>query len=392
MQSNFSQNAAQDQHGIFKQGQKSYEFQKKFEVEKYYISETVKLSLVTGPLYCLSANLQFLDKSLIRTNFKAFVPGKKADFLSNLFLKNAPITSVIRPFKPSYFINYRDAVLNIFRQGYIALYKGNILRLSFFISTSQLKKLFEYKYGKYLQFNRVLREMLTYSVIDVLLHPLLFLESRFSIQPYRKGFRIYNSVFSILSKGKYLTEVYKGALYSVPRNIIFVLSLNSYYLYPDKLTNLIAVALAHVLSYPILTLQRNAIYQSSKIDYLPEKDKNFIQLFKNTVNTFGFFGLYRGFAAYALATGLWHYTVPTAANQRFYINLLSVDKKDKKSMINMSMFDEEEDDEESEKDQIDYGMFHNHHSQLFNNKDSENVNNKNESIEGNENIKTEKQE
>jgi len=371
MPNNISQSQnAPDQHGMFKQGQKNYEFQKKFEIEKYYISETIKLSLVTGPLYCLSANMQFLDKSIIETNHRAFVPGKKADFFSNFLLKNSPVTSVLRPFKPSYFINYREAVLNIFRQGYIALYKGNVLRLSFFISTSQLKKFFEYKYGKYLQFNRVLREILTYSAIDLLMHPLLFLESRFSVQPYRKGFRIYNSVLSILTKGRYLTEVYNGALYSIPRNILFVLSLNSYYLFPDKLTNLIAVALAHLLSYPILTLQRNAIYQSNKIHYLPEKDKNFVQLFKNLINTFGFFGLYRGFGAYALATCLWHYIVPTAANQRFYINLLSAsgsgDKVENKMNLKMRMFDEEEDDEEGEEDKIDYGAFHKQHSQLIN--------------------------
>lgn len=377
---------AQDQHGMFAQGKKNYEYQKKFEVEKYYISETIKLSLVTGPLYCLSANLQFLDKSIVETYYKAFVPGKKVDFFSNFFLKNSTVTSIYRPFKPSFYINYRDAVLNIFRQGYIALYKGNLLRLSFFISTSQCKKYFEYKYGRYLQINRLLRETLTYSVIDIIMHPLLFLESRFSIQPYRRGFRIYNSVLSLFTKGKYMAEVYRGSLYSIPRNIVFVLSLNSYYLYPDKLTNVIAVALAHVLSYPILTLQRNAIYQSSKIDYLPEKDKNFIQLFKNLITTFGFFGLYRGFAAYALATGLWHYIVPTAANQRFYINLLSIDKKENKSMIKKSMFDEEEDDEDLEEEKIDYSVFHKHHGQLF--KANENVDeavNPNESTQNKEN-------
>jgi hypothetical protein len=364
----------QDQHGLFKQGQKNYEFQKKFEVEKYYVSETIKLSLVTGPLYCLSANLQFLDKSVIETYYKSFIPGKKTDFFSNFFLKNSPATSVFRPFKPSYYINYRDAILNIFRQGYVALYKGNILRLSFFISTSQLKKFLEYKYGKYLQFNRVLKEVLTYSVIDMIMHPLLFMESRFSIQPYRKGFRIYNSIFSIFNKGKYLTEIYKGSLYSVPRNIVFVLSLNSYYLYPDKLTNIIAVAVAHVLSYPILTLQRNAIFQSSRNDYLPEKEKNFIQLFKNLINTFGFFGLYRGFAAYALATGLWHYIVPTAANQKFYINLLSAGKKENNSMIKMRMFDEEVDDEDFDENKVDFSALHNQHSQIF--KASEDINDK----------------
>jgi hypothetical protein len=348
-------NNSPDQHGLFKQGAKTYEVQKKFEIEKYYISETIKLSLVTGPLYCLSANLQYLEKTLIESNFKNFHPGKKADFTSNFLLKKSPITSILRPFKPSYFINYREAILNIFRQSYVALYKGNILRLSFFMSTSQLKKYVEYKYGKYLQFNKVLKEMLTYAAIDFILHPLLFLESRFSIQPNRKGFRIYNSVFSVFTNNRFL-ELYKGSLYSIPRNFVFVLSLNSYYIYPDKLTNMIAVGLAHLLSYPILTLQRNAIFQSNKIDYFPVKEKNFIELIKNIINTFGFFSLYRGFSAYALATGLWHYVVPTAANQRFYINLLSTDKKESNSML--KMFDEEEDDEDEEMDFSNFSKMH----------------------------------
>jgi len=337
-------NNSNDQHSIFKQGAKTYEIQKKYEIEKYYISETLKLSLVTGPLYCLSANLQYLDKSLIDNNIRSFTPGKKADLFSNFLLKYSPISSFYRPFKPSYFINYREAILSIFRQGYVALYKGNMLRLSFFISTSQFKKYFEYNYGRLFQINKILKEMLTYAVIDLLLHPLLFLESRFSIQPYRKGFRIYDNIFSIIKKNQ-LLELYKGCLYSIPRNFIFVLTLNSYYLYPDKITNIIAVALAHFFSYPLLTLQRNSIYRSNRIDYFPNKEKNFIQLAQILFNNFGFFSFYRGFFAYAVATSLWHYVVPTAANQRFYINLLSGDKNEDHVNFKMNIFEEEDEDD-----------------------------------------------
>ena len=335
-------NNSPDQHSIFKQGAQNYQVQKKFEVEKYYISETIKLSLVTAPLYCLSANLQYLDKNILQSNFKTFSLTKKIDPLSNFLIKNAPSLSIYRPFKPSYYINYRDAILNIFRQGYSALYKGNFFRLSFFISTNQLKKYFEYNFGKYLKFNKVLREILTYALVDFILHPLLFLESRFSIQPYRKGFRIYNSAFSCFKKS--ILEIYKGSLFSIPRNFVFVMSLNSYYLYPDKLTNIIAVGIAHVLSYPLLTIQRNIIFQSGNIDYLPIKESS-LNVIKNIINIYGFMSLYRGFGAYILATGLWHYVVPTAANQRFYINLLSDEKRENNSKNSFNLFDEEEDEE-----------------------------------------------
>lgn len=347
-----------DDHSIFKLGAKNYEIQKKFEIEKYYISETIKLSLVTGPLYCLSANLQFLDKSLIETNIRSISPLKKNDIFSNLFLKNAPKLSICRPFKPSYFINYRDAVLNIFRQGYIALYKGNLLRLSFFISTNQLKKHIEQNYGKNITYNKILKEICTYALVDFMLHPLLFLESRFSIQPYRKGFRIYNSIFSIFKNSSFL-ELYKGSIMSMPRNFVFVLCLNCYYLYPEKLTNFLAVIMAHILSYPLLTIQRNVIYQSEQINYLPKKDKNIFSLIKNIYVSYGFFSFYRGFSAYALATALWHYVVPTAANQRFYVNLLSDDKNTKNSILNLNLFDEEEDEDEEKiyyKNNVDKNM------------------------------------
>jgi hypothetical protein len=335
-----------DQHGIFREGAKNFEIHKKFEVEKYYLSETIKLSIVTGPLYLLSANLQYFDKNLIQSNFisiskSSYQNGKKVDLLSNFMLKNTIENSIIRPFRPSYYINYREAVLNIFRQGNFALYKGNLLRLSFFISSGQLKKYTELNYGKYFNFNNILKDIFLYGLADIFMHPLLFLESRFSIQPYKKGRRIYNSPLSLLNNKSFL-EIYKGSLLSIPRNILFVLSLNSYYIYPEKIMNFISVSLAHILSYPILTIQRNVIFRSNRVNYLPNNE-NTKELIKSIYNNIGFFGFYRGFGAYALATGLWHYIVPSAANQRFYINLLAEEKS--QGFMDFKIFNEAEDED-----------------------------------------------
>jgi hypothetical protein len=286
--------------------------------------------------------LQYFDQNLIKSNFLSNPQGKKLDFSSNFLLKTSTTSSLLRPFRPSYYINYREGILNIFRQGYFALYKGNLLRLSFFISTGQLKKRSELLYGKYLNFNSILKDILLYGLADFLMHPLLFLESRFSIQSYKKGRRIYNNIFSIINNKSFF-EIYKGCLLSIPRNIVFVLSLNSYYLYQEKIMNFLSVSLAHILSYPILTLQRNIIFRSNRTHYLPNNE-NALQLTKNIYNTLGMFGFYRGFGAYSIAIGLWHYIVPTAANQRFYINLLK-EENNQKGIIDTKLFQEDEDDE-----------------------------------------------
>jgi hypothetical protein len=134
-------------HNIFKVGIENFQVNKYKEVEKYYLSETIKLSLITGPLYCISANMQFLVKYPTTSSF---------------------------PFKPNFFISYKECLFNLRRQGLLGFYKGNFYRLLFFSSTNKVKKILDPFFSNYIT-NKRLKEFVLYSTADILLNPILFI-------------------------------------------------------------------------------------------------------------------------------------------------------------------------------------------------------------------------
>jgi len=337
-------------HDIFKQGIQSYQAYKYRELEKYYISETIKLSLLTGPLYCLSANMQFLNN---RIYSQTFGDNNLASDNKNIKSTNSNKIGVARsllnyPFRPSSVESYRDCLLNLYRQGKFGLgfYKGNGYRLLFFTATTKLKQSIDLEVSKFVSLNRKIKEIILYSLVDFILNPLLFLESRYSIQNRRKGFCIYENILDVLRKS--WKELYLGASYSIPRNIAFLLSLNFYLIYPSSFMQGFSIFLAHFLSYPILTVQRNKIYHSQIIPYLPKSDPS-NSIVKYLINNYGFISLYRGFGSYIIATGLWHYFVPRMAKIKFYKNALAGEKPE--DVFKLNFFeDDEEDDSDSESD------------------------------------------
>jgi hypothetical protein len=310
-----------NQHDAFKQSIKNIDNFKAKNIVQYYISETIKLSFITGPLYCLSANLQYLDKSLFES-------------ISDKNTRKLPAYSITRPFRPNFYYNYRDCIYNLYKQGIGGFFKGNLLRLFYFGSTSELKLRLENTFGKYIKSTKVIREIIFYSIADIILHPLLFVESRYCIQNRRKGYRLYNNLFTVIRMS--WRELYNGSIYSIPRNFIFVTSLNLYYLFPSTYMNIFTVSLAHIASYPLLTVQRNIIFHSKYIDYLPFPENI---SFKNFLNKYGFFGLYRGFLAYSFATGLWHVYVPMAAKKKLFDYMF----QNESNAFKLNIFDDDED-------------------------------------------------
>jgi hypothetical protein len=333
-------------HDIFKQGIQSYQAYKYRELEKYYISETIKLSLLTGPLYCLSANLQFLNNRIYSNSFGDNMNQGTKNIKTSISSNKAGVTRSLLnyPFRPSFVQSYRDCLFNLYRQGKFGLgfYKGNGYRLLFFTATTKLKQSIDLEISKLVSMNRKIKEIILYSLVDFILNPLLFLESRYSIQNRRKGFCIYENIFDVFKKS--WKELYLGASYSIPRNVSFLLALNFYLIYPSSFMQGFSVFLAHLLSYPILTVQRNKIYHSQIIPYLPKPETS-TSMFKYLINNYGFFSLYRGFGSYIIATGLWHYFVPRMAKIKFYKNALNGEKSEDVFKINFLEDDEEEDSE-----------------------------------------------
>jgi hypothetical protein len=317
-----------NQHDAFKESIKRLEEYKAHQIVQYYISETLKLSIITGPLYNFSTNLQFVSKGLFEQSGKINITEE-----SLLKLKNTPNESIIRPFKPSLYATYRDCLFNIYRQGIAGLYKGTFYRLGYFGTTNLLKKKLDQYVGTHIRIKRVFKEMILYSFADVVLNPLLLIESRYCIQNRRKNFRIYDNLFSLLKTS--WKELYNGSLYAIPRNVVFVLCLNTYLLYPSTYMNIFSVCLAHTLSYPFLTVQRNIMFQSQYTDYLPN-EKITVKSFFNDYGTLGF---YRGFLAYGLATLLWHIYVPMAAKKKLFENMF---QKDDKKALKLNLFEDSE--------------------------------------------------
>lgn len=318
-------------HDIYRDAFRQFQIEKKKELEKHMIAESIKFSVFTGPLYCLSTNLQLLSKSS-NISFES-----RGGILSSLSPKNIGDKSKLLPFKPSLYKNYRDCIYYIGKQGVFGFFKGNTYRLMFFFGTNRLKRTLDY-YTHHVKANRILKEIILYSAADMILHPFLFLESRYSIQNRRKGFRIYRNLFHVLHTS--YKELYVGSLYSIPRNIMFVLGVNSGVLFDQwevlkEYSYVISLCIAHVLSYPLLTIQRNSIFRSNYVEYLPPRESNMPRyIFEN----FGVLGFYRGFFCYSLAVGLWHYFVPKLANRKLYSN----------DSFRINLF--EEDDEEYEDD------------------------------------------
>jgi poly-beta-hydroxyalkanoate depolymerase len=65
-------------------------------------------------------------------------------------------------------------------------------------------------------------------------------------------------------------------------------------------------------------------------------------MYRQLIENFGFFSLYRGFFAYSLATFLWHFTVPITAKHKYYKHLLESDTH--KDNMKLNFFDEDEEE------------------------------------------------
>ena len=272
------------------------------EVQKYYFSETIKLSLVTGPFYAFTGQFQYLSQSF---------------------------NNLSRPFRFNCFVTSFQLAQHMFKQGILGLYKGNLCRLMFFISTVHIKKHIELEYDFVVDKirNKILKDILLFSLVDIIFNPLLFLETRLMLQN-KKPFCLNHNIFNMISSN--YKELYKGSVVSLYRNFFFCSGITIFFLNPSTLFNWISIFISHLLSYPFLTIQRNIMARSNSNVYLEQdfKAKNKIDKFFRFseivfyFKNFGIIKIYRGFPTYIFSIFLWHYYVPPAAKFKYYQNIL----------------------------------------------------------------------
>ena len=288
------------------------------EIKSYYLVETVKLSIVTGPLYCLSNNLQFLSSELVKRNQITSTSKSFFQFLN----KGLPTLSIVRPFKHSFYRNYLDILTNFYKQGLNSFYKGNLTRLSYFTTTNALKSQLDF-YTKALKFPNFIKDIVVFSIVDIVCNPLLYLESKISTSNAKK---LYNgrSWLTLLTND----NPFRGSTLNVPRNILFVAGLNTSMI-SESIPREVSIAIGHILAYPILTVHRNVMLQSYVDPTAPRPAAGPYSHFTRIYNTNGVVGFYRGFISFSVATALWHAVVPKQAKLRYMRNLLEDDDVEK---------------------------------------------------------------
>jgi hypothetical protein len=274
------------------------------EVQKYYISETIKLSIVTSPILNMSIHLQYLSKNY---------------------------SNVPKPFKYNYFSNSFSLISYLFKQGIKGVYKGNISRLSFTIGTAHLKKHielnYEHLYKNILKY-KFLSELVLFSVVDILFNPILFIETHYVLQNCKSNFKFHENTLSLLIESKW--KMFTAFEMSIYRNFLFLSSIQLYFYYPNKIVYWSSLFLAHFITFPFLTVQRNKMARTfdkfNEDQIMLNKKRNIVFKgifeFLEYQKTFGLSQLYRGFFSYLLSVALWHYYVPSAAKYKYYENLL----------------------------------------------------------------------
>jgi hypothetical protein len=151
--------------------------------------------------------------------------------------------------------------------------------------------------------------------LDLALHPLFLIETRYMLQNRHPHFSVYKSTKDLL--GKSWRELYRGALLNIPRNFFIALtglkltdqlSLTSYYL---------TTLAFQTLAYPFLTLQKRLESRSALSGLLDNELYNrgrAINCAKTMIKQEGLLSLYKGYTANTFALVLFMSLMPKVSD------------------------------------------------------------------------------
>jgi hypothetical protein len=133
------------------------------------------------------------------------------------------------PFRPPVYRTYFEAFQGIYKQGMSGFYKGNGIRcLHIFLFHRFNTDITLYTEANLNEQMKIIKkipfaqEFLFSCGIDFLLHPLHVAEARFIMQNRMSNFAVYQGIGDFFKKS--YTEMFRGILYHIPRNICIALS------------------------------------------------------------------------------------------------------------------------------------------------------------------------
>lgn len=313
------------------------------KVEIYKKVETARfgamVSVLTAPFFCIAASMQLSvkahenlygkkgqgltniqqlqikteelkqiagnDKAVVKSEERTDVKVYKSDKAEKLRKMTGQV-GINEPYRAPIYRTYRECITGLYRQGWLGFYKGNLFRQSYFFlsGVSQIEAAFwiKRKTGHYSYLNHLAGAI----IADIFFHPLHLVESRYILQ--NRITPSYLSLNTLLRESKY--DMYTGCLAHLPKNMMLALAGFQIFNSGSFYSLLIKEIAISALAYPIITACRRIECQVERQGMIPRRYKNVRHCFGLTYREEGFRGLYRGFAAYAIAITIYTTLVP----------------------------------------------------------------------------------
>lgn len=255
-------------------------------------------------------------------------------------VKQSGVVEGNKPYRAPIYDNYLQTIKGLYQQGILGFYKGNFWRLMTFSSVQRMKITLEWhlkeKYSIFSHLN-FLRDFITLSICDMLLHPAFVIENRYILQNRNPQFQIYKNFLKF--KLRSFDDFYKGVLSHIPKNFLFLSGFYLYYIFPTQGNFSLGYIIGSIFSYPVLTGLRRITCESSSLPgLLPVRYLNLVHAIFLIRREEGFFrGLYKGFFSYMIAITLWTLIVP--ANALFTYHLQKQQEEDQ-YFVNDPVFEE----------------------------------------------------
>jgi hypothetical protein len=309
-------------------------------------------SLIIAPFYTISISRQ-LSVTPNKEIYGDYVEPKKSKELTKIssevtlreaknfeLIKSSGVLEGQKPYRAPIYDNYWQTIKGLYRQGILAFYKGNFYRLFTYFVVHRFKISMNWYLkdtSDFLKRFHLLREWISLTIGDMLLHPLFMLENRLILQNRLPQFQFYNNFFKFHSRS--YSDMYKGFLGHMPKNFLFLGGFYFCYSIPSYSNLAFATLFGGIISYPIVTPLRRLVCESSTIPgLLPLRYMNLMHAFFLIIREEGIFrGLYKGFFSYLIGLCLWAIIVPS--NTLINYNQIKL-KEDEQMFSNDPVFEE----------------------------------------------------
>lgn len=225
-----------------------------------------------------------------------------------LLIESTLKNSKTPPFKAVQFGSYREVFRGLNDQGFLALYKGNFLGIVYNWLSTMLKIHcgFFIEDKKAFLYSKEISLYLLYTAIDMLLHPIQNLQTRFILQNRNRKLALYPSILTAVKSMK--TKLFfQGVLVHLPKNAIIISALSIQKYKHEKVNQaqifILSNILANILTYPLMTIMRRLMCQDNRPFMLERRYKGTVDAVKKIWMEEGFGkGFFKGFGGFFIVS------------------------------------------------------------------------------------------